>query len=548
MSEDRRAKCRNALRGCLIAVAVAFPIVLFGGADVFARSAMRGPGPFSYGRFRSEGLRLVIDSDAGSFIPLSGEVSVSATRDGVEWIPFDRHPDVNSTGDELLVRGSVDGIPVDEFFSAETQRRLLVRNGDGAEAEVDLVRIHDEVLVWFNNPAPTAIATDVRTSGSSTLDATKDSTVTLSLAREKVSGVDLVVGVTAEPPPAGVLGPSVVVTAVDTATSKIFERRIPYGIGVGPTTFHHFLVPEGRFDVRVEATYTLGNPLLSVTTICQTTVAASVDVSRAHRLLAVPIASPRLPALVDATVSIDGIAGLEPTFSNRYGVALEMTSDAGELKVFASRNVGDGDLLRIPVRLAPGRYVVRVSARREDSSPNGVTLTEAFDFAVREIASETVIRLPRLVPLTGALVDPDLILSSTTEASNLIPTHVVAFAGAEGEQGFGMLRGASRVCARLPPVRSRRSRRIAVGDTEVTTRSIAEEASSVAERHGGRSCPQTRRNRAAASSALGISRSRRCRASSRSQVASSTVRDMPPAPPSSPRRSTFRGAAVRASR
>lgn len=371
-----------------------------------------GPGPIVGIRVTDQGLVFIAGS-GGRDVPFSDDTSVSATRGGAEWTPFDARPSVRQRGSRLVQPGTVGGVPVEEFFGEEQPARILVRNGDGPATELDVSRLGDIITVQRANRSLASRMARVTRSGSTQVDAVEDAPVRLALETQtSASGLDVVVTVAlpALPESASTQTPSLV--AVD-ASGASHEGTVDRFGRNESTAFFHLLLDEGSYTLRLSTAVEIGNPLVSTVTLAFDDVLTTpIDVSGEHRLFA--LASPPLavPPMIDAVVTVEGLEQLAPTFGDPLDVNLALVSPDERVRVAARRTVTTADPLAVALRLPEGTYERSVTIGRDDRLLNGRSFSTTVALGAQAIPGDTTVSVPELVRLTGALVDPDLVLAT----------------------------------------------------------------------------------------------------------------------------------------
>ncbi len=406
-------------------------------APARAGAADLGPGPILGLRITDRGLVFYAGS-GNRDVPFSDETSVSATRGGAEWTPFDSRPSVRQGGSQLLQPGTIGGVPVEEFFGDEQPARMLVRNGDGPATELDVARFGDIIGVLRANRSLASPLATVSRSGAARVDALEDAPVRLTLeTRTSASGLDVVVTASLPPLPDGASTQTPSLVAVD-SSGAIHEGTVNRFGRNETTAFFHVLLDEGSYTLRLSTQVEIGNPLVSTVALAFDSVATlPIEVSGENRLFA--LASPPLdvPQMIDATVTIDGLDQLDPTFGNPVDVTVALVSPDERVRVAASRKVTNAGPLPVAVRLPEGTYERSVTIGRDDGTPNGRGFASTVALGARTISGDTTLSVPELVRLTGVLVDPDLVLASDFRSFVLQgPWHRVEAVPAAGGDGF----------------------------------------------------------------------------------------------------------------
>jgi hypothetical protein len=281
-----------------------------------AQSKKLGPGPISGMRLTDQGIVFTVGTGS-SAVPLSGSVTVSATRGAAEWTRFDRRATVSRSGTQLVQPGTIDGVSIEEYFPDGAQRRLLVRNGDGAATELDVQRVSTGFFVLHANRSPDATTKASQRFAQKQIDALGDGPVTIRLERQTAPpGLDVVVAVTPSPLPEGVDTQSLSLVATTESGGVYYGRSYGFGGGV---SFQHLTLPEGAYTLAVSSSVTLGNEITSAGTTLSlpNVLVRPIVVSKESRLFAVAAPAPELPEMVDATVTVDGIDQFDPSFGNR---------------------------------------------------------------------------------------------------------------------------------------------------------------------------------------------------------------------------------------
>lgn len=420
-----RSGLTKAAFGTLFA-AVAFAAILAEPAR--AQSSRLGPGPFSTMRLNENGIVFTVDSSAPSAVPFTGTVSVGATRGAVEWTPFDQRASVGENGMQLTQRGAVGGIPIDAYFPEGEQRRIRIRNGDGRVTEIDVDRIGNALYARSINRSPGEPGRTSSRSTSGQLDALADASLTIELETQTATtGLDVVVAMNPSDLPAGVDSQFPSIVAVDDSGAT----HAAYGFGYGRTaTFHHMSLPPGEYTLRVSNAVSLGNPVTSYSSLVtlKDVVTTHVSVSAESRLFAVTVPPLELPALADATVTVDGLDEFGLSFSNRLDFNLLLVSADGLVQLNARRDLGGPEPLSIPLRLPPGEYTASCVAVHDDNQQNGRTYYLRLALGTHTIeGGVTTFSIPPLVRVTGSLIDPSLVLASQLSSQLVSSTTQVVY-------------------------------------------------------------------------------------------------------------------------
>jgi hypothetical protein len=448
---------RAALAVCAVLAALACA-----STSASAQTAKRGPGPFTeVGSVRDGRVVLKVAAPASRAVPFAPGATLAASIDGVTWTPFATKASIGGNGTRLTQTGTVGGLDVDAFFLDETQRRLRVRNPDGATTELDVVRLTDALLVLTANRTPDSLVNPGQGfgTGTKTVDALDDRDLTIAVSPESAGapGYDVVVATASGPAPESVVDRSVSLTAMSDDTGESYLGTANFTLGVSGAVFTHLTLPPGAYTFRAVETATLGNPALSTTAV--TVVYESVlraSVASDARLYAVTLPALQLPSFVDASLTLDGIDGLDATFAERYRVGVALVSTDGLARVDVFRDVGGPDALAISFDAPPGQYRLEVTAYRGATDANGVTVSLRFALGVVEVgAGELRAALPPMARLTGSVLDPDFTLASEPDpATNTTPSQAVQALSEDGSgafQGIVYLGGFARSYALLVP-------------------------------------------------------------------------------------------------
>jgi hypothetical protein len=404
-----------------------------------AQSKKLGPGPFTSARVTDKGLLLTVGTGDSSAVPLSGSVTVSATRGAAEWTRFDRRASVKRGGSQLVQSGTIDGASIDEYFPDGAQRRLLVRNGDGATTELDVQRVSTGFFILLSNRSPGAATKSAYRTATERIDALDDGPVTLELSKQtSPPGIDVVVAVTAPAPSEGVDRQYPNVFATDANGFMYYGRGYGFAAATGGVSFTHLSLPEGSYTLGAQTLVSIGNPVVSaeVSVTVPSALATPIAVSKENRLFAVTLPQPELPEMVDATITVDGLDQFEPSFANRLDLSLFLHSADSRLQVRAQRDVGDPSPVSVPVRVPAGEYSLTVSASHDDEQENGRGYSMQLSFGDRAFPGDVTVSVPPLARLSGTVRDPDFALASESNLPSLPPTHYVSASPAQGGGDF----------------------------------------------------------------------------------------------------------------
>jgi hypothetical protein len=413
-----------------------------------AQSKKLGPGPISGMRLTDQGIVFTVGTGS-SAVPLSGSVTVSATRGAAEWTRFDRRATVSRSGTQLVQPGTIDGVSIEEYFPDGAQRRLLVRNGDGAATELDVQRVSTGFFVLHANRSPDATTKASQRFAQKQIDALGDGPVTIRLERQTAPpGLDVVVAVTPSPLPEGVDTQSLSLVATTESGGVYYGRSYGFGGGV---SFQHLTLPEGAYTLAVSSSVTLGNEITSAGTTLSlpNVLVRPIVVSKESRLFAVAAPAPELPEMVDATVTVDGIDQFDPSFGNRLNFNLVLTSTDRNIQLRAQRDIGDPGPVSVALRLPAGEYEIEAIASHDDGQDNGRGYSTELRLGTHTLPGDVTVSIPPLVRLRGSIRDPELVLASEPDpATGITPYHFVNILEQVGEEylygGSATLRGFAR--------------------------------------------------------------------------------------------------------
>ncbi len=433
--------------------------VALGLASATAASAKDrpGPGPFNTVLLADGGIVMRVAAGASS-VELTGAVAVSAAGASGEWIPFDQKPVVDDGGSRLVVRGTVGGVPVDEYFVQGDQRRLLVRNGDGRTTELDVLRFGDSLLIISANRRPGAPVRSAAGTYEREVDALADGAVTVRLPTQTTAGYDVVVAATLPDLPEFALGQTISVTATEAGGGRTYFAGT---FGTLHVAFAHFTLPEGTYTLSARASATYGDIYGATTTVAsQFDSVASIDVARDRRIFAVTLPPHHAPPIQEVDVVVDNLAELSPTFGSRVQVRVSLLSTDGLVSSFTTRDVGDPDPLTVLMPAVEGEYTVIVDAGRPSSDANGVSTNLELRLDGQRLPGPVRVTIPPLVRVSGTLRDPGFELASSPDPySGITPTHVVSTTatnggGAATASASAYLKGFARSYTLLAPAGS----------------------------------------------------------------------------------------------
>ena len=364
-----------------------------------------GPGPFANVRVTPSGLLITL---RGSTSVFSGEPRIDVS-DGGPWIACDRRATVKSGGSQLLQKGTVAGVPVGEYFPQDESRRLRIRNGDGGMTELDLVRSGDGFLIAWTNRTPSKGKRQLNSSPSP-IDAIADGPVTVQERAYDEPAFDIVVVVTNPPLPADANDQWVDVEAMNLESGSFYNEKSTFP-GDGRVTFHHLVLPAGRYELRAFRIVNYGNALTFLSSYQQRTVFSDeFTVGRESRTLAIEIPNLPVPEAVSTTIVVGGVDAFAPSISNRVTVGLRVVSVGGAATLFADREVTNGDPVSFEVQLPPGDYSFSLSAGSAvDGSSR--TSTSLYPGSIT-INGNVRLDFPALSRFRGTILDPDFRLFS----------------------------------------------------------------------------------------------------------------------------------------
>lgn len=405
-----------------------------------AQSPAPGPGPLTNVRITKKGLLFTVANGSGA-TPFTGDVQVSAA-DGAAFTPFDGRAIVKRGGAQLLQRGRVGGKTVDEYFPDEENRRIRIRNGDGAVTELDLVRLNDGFFVSYvltTPTAPIAVSESVTREG---LEVRGDAEMRLALAPSGAPAYDVAVAVRLPESPEGVAGVSTRVFATSTTTGTLYYDRGGYA-GAGRVRFLHLALPEGAYTIRVVQTIEFGDPFVATGSFREdVTAPAPIQVSRQSRAFEVELPALELPALVPTRIVLGGFEPYDPSFGNRLAVDVSLSSGGASLS--AKRDVGSSEPVVVEAALPAGDYSASITVRGGVSGANSATFSGSFRFDPRPLAAQMRLDLPPLVRLTGSLLDPGFVLASADDGAPEDPPFHAVGVTAGTFTGTGELTGFAR--------------------------------------------------------------------------------------------------------
>jgi hypothetical protein len=429
------------MRAIVVLVVASLLVPALSPAPASAKSAKLGPGPFTSGGVVTDaGVGFTIDTSDATAVKFTSQTSLSATRDGVTWVPFDAKPSIDQGGTRLTQKGGVGGVPFDDFFPPNVQRRLLFRNGDGRSTELDVARVNDFVLILSSNRAPKALVKGPSSSHADQhLDALADGSVTIKLKNGPSAepSFDAVVALTTDEPPDGANDQFVQLVAVNTADSSTYYSSAS-DFAKGELMFHHFDLPAGSYTIDALDSLSLGNPAVSSTNVLvRSDDIARIDVSANNRLFAASLPSLALPILVDATLTVTGLDGFEPSFGDPVTLDVILESGDGTSRVSSHLTIDDTNPIAIPFRAPAGEYQLTVAASRSDDSANSAGSSTIFKLGTVQVEGDLTAAIPPLVQLSGTVLDPGFTLASAPDpASGETPAQYLLVSDASGSNGF----------------------------------------------------------------------------------------------------------------
>jgi hypothetical protein len=292
-----------------------------------AQSSALGPGPFTNIRLTEKGdLLFTVRKGGGKTVAFAGTPRVSVATN-VDFVPVDGRAVVRKNGQQLLQKGTVGGVPLADYFVEGEQRRIAVRNGDGATTELDVVRQGDGFLIPYAVRSTRATSRRVAFASADDVSVRTDRTLDFRVATAYENGeVEAVVAVALPPLPEGIDRQTVFVEAIDVETSARYSSEFGF-VATSPIVFFHLVVPEGTYELVLSRFLNFGNPeiaagYLSISTRFET----PVQITRRERIHGLVAPQAELPQFVDTHVTVEGVDQLEPSTSSRVDVTITVVS------------------------------------------------------------------------------------------------------------------------------------------------------------------------------------------------------------------------------
>jgi hypothetical protein len=432
---------RNVVVVALVAIC-SLPVVISGQSNAL------GPGPFTNIRLTEKGdLLFTVRKGGGKTVAFAGTPRVSVATN-VDFVPVDGRAVVRKNGQQLLQKGAVNGVSLADYFVEGEQRRIAVRNGDGATTELDVVRQGDGFLIPYAVRSPRATSRRVAFASADDVSVGANRTLDLRVETDYENGeVEAVVAVTLPPLPEGIDRQSLFLEAVDVETSARYSSEFGF-VATSPVVFFHLVVPEGTYELVLSRFLYFGNPEIAAGYLSASTrFETPVRITRRERVHGLTAPDMELPAFVETRVIVEGLDQLEPSTSSRVDVRLSLVSSGDfYVAVEAPRSVSTPGPLTFDLRLPEGPHAAFFYTQRGSGGDNG-TLTSTSR-VLGEVAggTETAFVLPELAEVPGALLDSDFVLASGQGAFG-IPQHHLSVQGVYESQNFsasGTLGGFAR--------------------------------------------------------------------------------------------------------